>query len=80
EIVDLYSEIDMGNVPFNIFIDLSKAFDCLNHNIIFEKLQQYVIRGKSHDLIKIIFTTEANVSKVTKSNLLNLSTGVPQGS
>ena len=40
ELIDrVAQELDMGNTPINIFIDLSKAFDTLDHNILLSKLQ-----------------------------------------
>jgi len=37
--------IDQKQYSINVFIDLSEAFDTLNHHILLHKLQYYVIRG-----------------------------------
>ena len=48
EIVDRITyEVENGNVPISIFLDLSKAFDTLNHDILLSKLQFYGIKGSS---------------------------------
>ena len=58
----------MGNkeIPINIYLDLSKAFDTLDHSILIDKLEFYGVKGVALDLLK--------------NRLLNISTGVPQGS
>ena len=38
ELIDRVThELDMGNTPINIYIDLSKAFDTLDHTILISK-------------------------------------------
>ena len=33
--------LDSGNIAGAIFMDLSKAFDCMNHELLIAKLQAY---------------------------------------
>ena len=48
ELVDrVLLNVDNKQVPFAVFMDLSKALDTLDHKILIDKLQHYVIRGIS---------------------------------
>ena len=44
--------IDAGQYVGVIFLDLTKAFDCVNHNILLQKLDCYGIREGSSEWIK----------------------------
>ena len=39
----LTKQMDVGEIPINIYIDLSKAFDTLDHTILLAKLRYYLI-------------------------------------
>ena len=62
ELVDrVIEKLDRNNVPFNIYINLSKAFDMIDHNILLFKLYHYGIRDGALHLLKSNFTREINL-------------------
>ena len=66
-----------------IFLDLSKAFDTVNHTILLWKLHHYFgIRGTALHLIESYLSNRYQYTNVQGhySNKLKTTTGVPQGS
>ena len=65
-----------------IVIDLSKAFDTVNHQILIKKLEHYGIRGKALDIFKSYLSNHKQYVRLenSKSQLRPISCGVPQGS
>ena len=45
-------ELDKGHAPIHIFLDLSKAFNTLDHDILLHKLSYYGIKNSALDLFK----------------------------
>ena len=75
------SLLDNNKIPFNIYLDLSKAFDTLNHSILLSN-HYYGIRNTALTLLKSYFTNRKQYCdyKGTRSNMLLIHKGVPQGS
>ena len=78
----LITEMDNCKVPTNIYIDLSKAFDTLNFDILLKKLEHYGINESAKRLIHSYLTDRLQFVEFNsyKSTYLSISTGVPQGS
>ena len=70
-------QMDMGKVPTNIYIDLSKAFDTLDHSILLDKLTYYGVCGLENLLLRNYLSGRHQYSK---SRTNSISLGVPQGS
>ena len=83
EIIDrVTTQLDNKDIPLNIFLDLSNAFDSLDHVILLNKLKYYGVIGTPLQLIKSYLTDRNQFVQIdnTKSSILHLKTGVPQGS
>ena len=65
-----------------IFIDLSKAFDTIDHSTLLKKLETYEIRGNCNKLLKCCLEDRFQYTKFGEesSNKLKVKFGVPQGS
>ena len=79
---DISSAIDRGMKTIGIFMDLSKAFDTIDHNILLNKLTHYGFRGISYDWFQnYLCNRKQYVSYHSlKSTTENVTCGVPQGS
>ena len=74
--------LDKGCFVGGIFIDLEKAFDTVNHNILINKLSYYGFRGNCQNLIKSFLTNRKQFVSINgyDSSILDIRCGVPQGS
>lgn len=83
EIIDnIRTQIDEGNYVIGIFLDLSKAFDSVNHKILLQKMNHYGIRGLVLDWFQDYLSNRKQVVCInsTLSEEIVCDIGVPQGS
>ena len=78
----LLKNLNENKVTCNVFLDLAKAFDTVDHSILLLKIEKYGIRGKALSLIKSYLKNRQHLVKINnvKSSVLTLNIGVPQGS
>ena len=76
------SQLEKRNHVIGIFIDLSKAFDTLDHEKLLFKLEYYGIRGICLELLKSYLTNRQQYTEFngTQSDISTINYGVPQGS
>ena len=83
ELIDrVIQELDKGNTPISIYLDLSKAFDTIDHTILIHKLEYYGIKNKALDLFKSYLSNRKQYVQYDSilSDKADILTGVPQGS
>merc|ERR1712215_222805 len=74
--------MDNNQITCGIFVDLSKAFDTVNHHILLGKLENIGIRGKALELFKSYLSDRKQYVNIeqSKSKTNTVFCGVPQGS
>ena len=83
ELIDrVMSAFEHKHTPVAIYMDLSKAFDTLDHKILLHKLQYYGIKGTELNWFKSYLYDRQQYVEInsTKSEYQKITTGVPQGS
>ena len=78
----LLDQLNQRKIPINFHLDLSKAFDGLNHNILIEKLVYHGVTSKSRDLLFNYLTERQQYVQIGDymSSKQLVMTGGPQGS
>ena len=82
-LVDFITEaLEKGDYVIGLFLDFSKAFDTVDHDILFRKLETFGIRGVAYDWIVDYLKNRKQFVKYEcqSSSILSITCGVPQGS
>ena len=81
-VTKILQAIDNSEYTIGVFLDLAKAFDTVNHEILLKKLEHYGIRGIALEWFKNYLTNRKQIIKYKseKSESLTIKCGVPQGS
>ena len=76
------SVLDNGGFIGTILMDLSKAYDCISHELLIAKLECYGLSKNSLTLLLDYLTNRKQRTKIGSSfsSWHNIDTGVPQGS
>ena len=74
--------LDKQNLAGALLTDLSKTFDCLNHELLIAKLEAY---GLDYTALALVYSYLSKRKQRTKinnsfSNWMGIMTGIPQGS
>ena len=78
----IFNHLDNKKTPLAIFIDLSKAFDTIDHSILLDKLKYYGIKGTALKWFTSYLSqrTQYVQYRDKSSSKSTITTGVPQGS
>lgn len=80
---DLLCELDKGRSCFLVLLDLSSAFDTVDHDILLNLMSDHLgVKGTALDLLRSYLSerTQRVVIRDSQSSLISLKYGVPQGS
>ena len=81
-IESICSDLDEKKTTIGVFIDLKKAFDTINHDLLLRKLDFYGIRGSVNNWVKSYLEDREQFVQVDEHRSISskIFCGVPQGS
>ena len=79
---EIHNSFNKKAFTLGVFIDLSKAFDTVNHEILINKLKHYGVRNTSLNWFKSYLSSRKQFITYDHENttIKNITCGVPQGS
>ena len=80
---DIFKSFDSNKYTLGVFIDLTKAFDTVDHNILLRKLFHYGVRDNNLKLLQSYLQNRKqyiSYQNTEKTECKNVICGVPQGS
>ena len=83
ELIDrLLNQLNARKIPTNLYLDLSKAFDSISHDILLDKLRYYGVTDGSIQLLKSYLSNRKQYVQIDglMSSMQYIQTGIPQGS
>ena len=82
-VVQIYESFENDNYTVSVLVELSMAFDTVDHTILLKKLEIYGITGANLAWFRSYLTNRKQyicINKDTKTNKQKVTSGVPQGS
>lgn len=78
---EVFAGMDGSAKSSAVFLDLTKAFDCVSHEILIDKMEYYGIRGNALELFKSYLRNREQIVEVNgkMSSKKEVTQGVPQG-
>ena len=79
---EIAKQFNQIKIVLSILLDLSTAFDTLNHSIFLKKLDSYGVQGPSHNRLKSYLSNRTQAVSINDclSSQKEILFGVPQGS
>ena len=79
---DWYDAMDNGEITGLVYVDLIKAFDTVDHSILCQKLEHYIVENRKLSWFKSYLNNRRQFCRVNgvDSKIETIEPGVPQGS
>ena len=78
----ILQEMDVGKITAMVLLDLSSAFDTVDHEILLNELASLGVQGQALEWFRSYLSFHSQIVRINgcKSNSMPLTCGVPQGS